>query len=93
MMLLREPQSLRRHPSLGDPAADMSLRVVAAALGRRACQRLLSISAWVGMSFLRLGGSDGQPDTCCVSGAGSLIRSSSELALRHERWGDRDGCR
>ena len=31
MMLLREPQSLRRHPSLGDPAADMSLRVVAAA--------------------------------------------------------------
>jgi hypothetical protein len=40
MMLLREPQSLRRHPSLGDPAADMSLRVVAAALGRRASQAI-----------------------------------------------------
>jgi hypothetical protein len=32
MMLLRGPQPLTRQPSLGDPAGEMSLRVVAAAL-------------------------------------------------------------
>jgi hypothetical protein len=40
MMLLRGPQSLTRHPSLDEPAGEISLRVVAVALGRKASQAI-----------------------------------------------------
>jgi hypothetical protein len=73
MMLLRGPQSLTRHPSLGEPATELSLRVVAAA-GGRASQAIAEYQRLGRDEFLDAWGSAGQPDTCCVSGAGSSIR-------------------
>jgi hypothetical protein len=61
MMLLRGPQSLTRHPSLGDPAAEMSLLVVAAALGRRASQAIAEYQRFGRDEFLDTWARPGNP--------------------------------
>ena len=94
MMLLRGLQSLRRHPSLGDPAAEMWLRVVAAALGRRASQAIAEYQRFGRDEFLDAWGF-GRATRYLLRVGGRFLDPNGvrELELRDERWGDRDGCR